>query len=148
MTLVKWNPFAELESLRREIDRMFAAPLGVTTRGEGETTRLWSPRVDIFETDDEFVLHADLPGMKRDEIDVQLHGDTLTLKGERRIEREAKEGNVHHTERAYGAFYRTFTLGTPVDADRVTASYKDGVLEVHVPKAAEAKPKRVEITAS
>ena len=101
--------------------------------------------VDIEETADEFVIKADLPGVTQKDVKVSLLGDTLTIRGERRQESEKKDGSAHRTERMHGMFERTFRLGTPVRSDRVSAQYRDGVLEVHVPKAEEAKLREVEV---
>jgi HSP20 family protein len=106
---------------------------------------VFTPAVDIEETADEFVIKADLPGVAQKDVKVNLMGDTLTIRGERRQESEKKDGSTHRTERIYGSFERTFRLGTPVRNDKVKAQYRDGVLEVRVPKAEEAKLREVEV---
>ncbi len=106
---------------------------------------MWSPAVDIFETADSIVMKAELPGVSRDNIDIQVQDNTLMLKGERKFEREVKEENYLRIERSYGAFQRAFTLPTVVQRDKIKATFKDGVLEVTMPKAEEAKPKQVKI---
>lgn len=148
MSLVRWDPWREMSALRRSIERAFDDALRGTGDAESVLERAWAPRCDVKETDGELVVTADLPGMKLEDISVELHGETLTIKGERRYETDEKEENVHRVERAFGSFYRTFTFGVPVDPEKVSATYKDGVLEVHVPKAEEAKPKRISISAS
>ncbi len=142
-----WSPFDEFDTLRREIDRAFGSFWDFPIREMAPAETMWAPRVDFMERDDEYVLRADLPGMKLEDIEVQYHEGTLTLKGERKMERESKDG-YHRQERVYGTFFRSFALGAPVDAEHITATYKDGVLEVHVPKTAEARPKHIPIKAS
>ena len=143
----EWSPWREFESLRQDLDRLFNAFWGLTGRELMPVETMWTPRVDYMEKDDEFVIQVDLPGMKLEDIDIQFHGDTLTIKGERKLEQEGDRG-YHHRERYYGSFYRSFSFGVPVEAEKITASYKNGVLEVHVPKAAEARPKRIPVQAS
>jgi len=145
MALVRWDPWTEVSDLRRSVERAFDEVL----RGnESPKERAWAPRCDVKETDSALVIHADLPGLKLEDISVELHGDNLALRGERQYVSEEKEENVHRMECSYGSFHRTFSLGIPVQSEGVTASYKDGVLTVTVPKAEEAKPKRIEIAAS
>lgn len=148
MSLVRWDPWTELSTLRRSVEQAFEEAFRGFGEGETSAVQSWAPRCDVKETDSALVFSADLPGMSLDDISVELHGDTLSIKGERKQEREEKNENVHRVERAYGSFYRAFTLGVPVKADEVKAEYKDGVLTVTVPKAEEAKPKRIAITAA
>jgi HSP20 family protein len=137
-----WRPFAEFDTLRREIDRVF------NTFWPGSdvapTATMWTPRVDLLEKDDEYVLHAELPGMKLDDMHIQFHEGMLTIQGERKLEHGAHNG-YYHCERASGAFSRSFMIGPAAEADQISATYKDGMLEVHVPKTAEAKPKHIMI---
>jgi HSP20 family protein len=148
MSLVRWDPWSELSTLRRSVEEAFENAFRGFGEGETGAVQTWAPRCDVKETDSELIFSADLPGMSLDDISVELHGDTLTIKGERKQEQEEKTDNMHRVERVYGAFYRAFTLGVPVKADEVKASYKDGVLTVSVPKAEDAKPKRIAITAA
>ena len=146
MSLVRWFPRRNgLQSvaLNTELDRVFEdffspAPF----RSEWGAL---SPAVDVEETSDAYVFRADLPGVTSKDVKVTVHGDTLTLRGERKREEKKSDGALHRVERAYGSFERSFTLGLPVRADQVKASYKDGVLEVHVPKSDEAKPRDIEV---
>jgi len=108
----------------------------------------WVPPVDIVERNDQFVIRAELPGLQRDEMEIQIENGVLTLRGERKRETGETEGDAFRTERIYGTFTRSFSLGTEVDAAKVSAAYKDGVLTVIVPKAEAAKPKKVEILAA
>jgi len=105
----------------------------------------WAPAVDIYETPDSIVLQAELPGLSKEDIDIQVRDSVLILKGERRSEKEVKEGNYLRVERAYGGFQRAFTLPAAVQADKIRAVFKDGVLDVNIPKAEEAKPKQIKI---
>jgi HSP20 family protein len=107
----------------------------------------WMPAVDVLEKDDKFVVKAELPGMKEEDISVSVVGDTLTIKGEKKTETEVKEEDYYRCERAYGSFYRSIPLPSTVDAGKIEASYQDGVLEVTLPKAAEVKPKKIAVSA-
>jgi HSP20 family protein len=138
--LSRWEP-------GREFQRLFEEFFG---RGEGEEsgwlTGTWAPPVDLFETDDAFMLKAELPGLTKDDIHIDVHERTLTLRGERKHETEVKRDHYHRQERAYGSFQRSFWLPTMVNVDNVQASFKDGVLELRLPKHEAAKPKHIPIT--
>jgi HSP20 family protein len=110
-----------------------------------ESTRAWSPAVDIFETTESYVVKAELPGIPKEDVHITVENNVLTLKGERRFEKDETKENYHRIERTYGAFARSFTLPTRVDHDGVQAKFDSGVLTITVPKAAEAKPKKIEI---
>ena len=142
MTLVRWDPVRDLASM--EIDRlnnMFTNFIG----GEG-FTRNWMPPVDIYETDNhEVVIKAELPEMKREDISVTFENNVLTLKGERKYENEMPRDRFQRFERFYGTFSRSFTLPATVDATKISAAYKDGVLTVRLPQREEAKPKQITI---
>jgi HSP20 family protein len=140
MTLVRWNPVRELASM--EIDKLN----GMFSDFYGGIDRAWVPAVDVYESNDhEFVLKAELPEMKREDISITFDNGVLTLKGERNAELETTRENYHRIERQHGTFTRSFTLPATVDAARIQASYKDGVLTVRVPQLEEAKPKQIEI---
>ena len=139
MTLVRWNPARELASM--EIDR-----LNHMLNDFYGGARSWMPAVDIIETPEhEYVVKAELPDVKRDDISVTFENGTLTLTGERKTEFDAAQGTYHRSERAYGRFSRSFTLPATVDANRIQASYKDGVLTIRVPQREEAKPRQISI---
>ena len=144
MALVRWDPARELASM--EIDRlnnMFSNFLG----GEG-LARTWVPPVDIYETDNhEVVIKAELPEMKREDISVTFENNVLTLKGERKLEQEVKRDSYQRIERRFGSFTRSFTLPSTVDASKINASYKDGVLTIRLPQREEAKPKQITVNA-
>lgn len=143
MTLVRFDPFRDLSLLQNRVNKLFSDTL---TQGSGEDAfQTWAPAVDIFERGDDLVVSAELPGVKRDEIDVKVEGNVLTLRGERMRDRTISEENYHRVERSYGAFSRSFTLPSNVDPARIEARFKEGVLEVVIPKAEDAKPKRIEV---
>jgi HSP20 family protein len=144
MTLVRIDPFRELAGLQDRVNRIFGDPARFTNGQEPSWTS-WSPAVDILEKGDNLVLRAELPGMNEKDIDVSVENGVLSLRGERKSNVEDKSENFHRTERYYGTFSRTFSLPTTVDVSKIHATYKDGILEVTLPKAETAKPKRVEI---
>jgi HSP20 family protein len=142
-----WNPFTEIASLRTEMDRLFNTYFG-NMLSSGAAESLGYPRVDLQEHDQEFVLVADLPGMKQEDIHMTVEDNVLTLQGTREVEHEAQNeqnGYAQYSERAYGSFCRRFTLGAAVDADKITATYTNGVLEVHIAKTPAAQPKRITV---
>jgi HSP20 family protein len=141
--LMRWHPFREMTKLQEEINRAFE---GVGRRFmPGETNAMWTPAVDLFEDEGSYVLKAELPGLAKEDIELQLENRTLTLRGERKMEKEIKEENYHQLERNYGRFVRAFTLPTAVEEGKITANFKEGILEVVVPKAEDAKPKLISI---
>jgi HSP20 family protein len=139
-----WAGFGRLSSLRDELDRLFESPWAELAR----TSQLlsgWTPALDVHEDKDNFVVQAELPGMKREEIDVSLHDGALSISGERKAEKKYEEAEVYRTERFFGKFQRTVTLSAPVAADKVKAQYKDGVLTITLPKTEAAKPKQIDV---
>jgi HSP20 family protein len=143
-----WNPFRQLNSLREEIDRLFDSPLAGLSGNTQSMLSGWAPAGDIHEDNDNFYVHAELPGMKRENIDISLHDGALTIVGERTEDKRYEKSETHRSERFLGKFHRTFTLPTPVQADKVKATYTDGVLTVTLPKAEEAKPKQIQVNIS
>lgn len=141
-TLSRWDPFADLFDFRREMDRLIDTFFGRTPVLREEA---WAPAVDIYETKDALVVKAELPGVKPEEVEVSIAGNTLTLKGERKREAEVSEKGYYRLERSYGSFQRSLELPSVVDADKVKATYKDGLLEVRLPKKEEAKPKEIKV---
>jgi len=150
--IVRFDPFRELDRLQNEVNRLFDGYTAPTQEGRPSGVpaafagRLWSPAVDIAENQNEIVLHAELPGLKQDEIDIELTGDTLTIRGERKFESEERKDSFVRVERSYGRFQRSFTLGVPVEAERVSATYPDGILEIHLPKSEATRPRKVPVT--
>lgn len=146
MAIVRWEPFRDLITLQDRMNRMFDERFGRVQAGDiNMVTGAWSPAVDIYETDHDIIVKAELPEMKEKDIDIRLENDTLTLKGERKFEKETREENYHRVERAYGAFSRSFTLPTSVDQDKISAEYKDGVLKITLPKKVETKSKHIKV---
>lgn len=141
MALVRWSPWRELEDMQRSLSRL----LGDTGVAAPTEEGVWMPAVDIRETDDAIVVHAELPGIKKEDISVDVRDGILSISGERKYEKETNEENVHRIERSYGRFFRSFSLPQTVDVNRVDARMKDGVLEIRLPKTEHAKPKAIEI---
>ena len=148
MALVQWNPWTGMEALRREVDRLFDTHVAEMFGNGGTHRAMWAPRLDVRELDHAFVVEADLPGMRRGDITVSLENNTLVVAGERKATWSNEEGRPTHRELPYGAFQRAFTLPTAVNADQVEATYTNGVLTVTIPKAAEARTKRIAIQAA
>ena len=145
MAIVRFEPFRGMTATQNQFDRFLREAFSPAA-GEGEvSTRTWAPPVDIYENGDNLVLKAELPGINPDDVEIRVEDNTLYLKGERKFEKEVKEQSYHRVERSYGAFTRTFSLPNSVDADKVTANYKDGVLTLTMPKKEEAKPKTIKI---
>jgi len=144
-TLARWNPFAGMADLQREMDQIFGEFFGRTPFRMAATEAMWSPLVDVHETKDSILLQVELPGVKQEDIQVSIEGDTLTLKGERKRETEVKEDQYHRVERSYGRFERSILLPSVVDSGRVKATYRDGVLGIQLPKKEEAKPKEIKV---
>ena len=143
-----WSPFEGLASLRSEMDRLFES-YARPTSPSGSRESEWTPRVDLLEHAQEFVLVADLPGMNQDDIDISVQDTVLTLQGTRTCAyADHGHGQYQYSERLSGTFCRRFLLSAAVDTNKITATYKDGVLAVHIPKAVEAQPKRIAVQAS
>ena len=136
-----------LTDLRDEIDRLFEAPLAELTRSS-QILSGWTPSMDVYEDKDNVYVRAELPGMKKEEIDLSLHNGSLSISGERKSEGKFEDAEVYRSERFFGRFQRTVTLPTPVAGDKVKAQYQDGVLTVTLPKSEEAKPKHIDVTVS
>jgi HSP20 family protein len=145
MAVVKWDPFRDLISIQDRMNRLFEQTLSRSRGDEGVSATTWTPAVDIYETADTIVMKAELPGVAREDIQIQINENTLTLQGERRFAKDVQEENYLRLERAYGGFHRSFTLPATVQQDKIRALFKDGVLELTLPKAEDAKPKRISI---
>ena len=145
MAIVRWEPLRDLLTTQREFDRLFREAFSPMF-GEAEaSTRSWAPPVDIYETENDIILKAELPGVDPKDVEVRVEDNTLYLKGERKFEKEVKEQNYHRVERSYGSFARSFSLPNSIDSDKVKAEYKDGLLTLTMPKREEAKPKTIKI---
>jgi len=146
--LVTWSPFREIEDMERRFENIFGRSLyPITWRRLPVEEREWAPAIEVFEKEDHFIVKAEVPGMKQDDIDVSVVGDMLTIKGERKAESEVKEQDYYCCERSYGSFHRSVSLPSNVNAEKIEASYKDGILEISLPKAPEVKPKKIAISA-
>jgi len=141
-SVVRWDPFRDVMALREEVNRLFGRTLG-----EGAGAAVWTPAVDVFDTKDAIVLKAELPGMKAEDIDIEIDDNVLTIKGERRFREALEDGRYYRLERSYGHFSRSLTLPQGVRGDQVQAQFDQGVLEVRVPKAEEVKPRKIAVTA-
>jgi HSP20 family protein len=144
MNLVRWDPFRELEGIQARLHRVFGdAPTRAFDGGRFFAN--WTPPVDIQETEKEYIVKADLPDVKKEDVKVEIDEDMLTVEGERKQEKEEKDNRFHRTERTYGRFVRRFVLPTHVDGTAIKAEFKDGVLNVHLPKTEAARPKAIEV---
>ncbi len=141
--LVKWNPRRSLLNINDDLDRMFEEFM--STRILEPTTMEISPRVNVEENDNEWILTAELPGVTKDDIELNFRDNILTLSGEKKIEKEDKKKNYHHIERSYGRFSRSFAINSSIVTDKIEAKFKDGILTVVLPKAEEEKPKLIDI---
>ena len=146
MALIRWDPFRDLLTLQDRMDRLFEESLSRNKVFEQSlASGLWSPAVDIYETENEIILKAELPGLKKEDVSIEVTDDSLTLSGERSFEKDVKEENYHRIERSYGSFSRTFSLPSTVDRDNVIAKFNDGILEIHIPKAEKSTARVIEI---
>ena len=145
MAIVKWNPFRELHDMQVRLDRLFDEVPFVREPGEGAFFTDWAPAVDVQESEKEYLIKADLPEMKKEDVKIELRDGMLTIEGERKREKEEKDKTFHKVEREYGKFIRRFVLPTEIDPAKVAAEFKEGVLNVHLPKTAVAAPKAIEV---
>lgn len=143
MSITRWNPMRELMNVHEQLNRVFDEDLRKNYQDLEYGN--WAPAVDLREEENQFVIQADMPGMKKEDIEINVESNLLTIRGERRFESEVKKENYHRIERAYGKFARSFTLPTRVVTDGIAATYKDGILEVAIPKAEESKPKKITV---
>src|SRR5207302_9790649 len=144
-TLTRWEPLREMEEFQNRLSTLFGRP---QRRGNGReeiTLPEWTPLADITEDEKEYLIKAELPEMKKEDVKVTVENGVLTISGEREFEKEEKKRKYHRVERGYGSFVRTFALPEDADADRVKAQFKQGILEVHLPKNEKAKPKQIEV---
>ena len=142
--LTRWEPFREFATLQDRMNRLFRESFN-EGRDESLTTTSFAPAVDVYEDEHKVALKIEVPGIEEKDIDVRVENNTLTVHGERKIEKEEKEENYRRVERQYGSFTRTFTLPTTVDTENVSANYDRGVLKITLPKKAEAKPKQIKV---
>ena len=145
MSINRYDPFRDLRTLQQEVNRLFTGNLPRSFDDEGIARGAWSPSVDIYESKDHIVLEAELPGMSREDFDLSVENNVITLRGERHFEKKEETDNYHRVERAYGSFLRSFTLPNTVSAEGANADYRNGVLRVTLPKREETKARRIEV---
>jgi len=143
MSITRWDPFRNLSTLQDQVNRLFET--NFPARSDNSALTTWAPAVDIYETENELVIKADLPEMDEKDLDVRVENNMLTLRGERKFEEKVKEDNYLRIERTYGSFSRSFSLPNTVNTEAIKAEYKNGVLRVELPKRAESKPKQVKV---
>ena len=149
MALIRWDPFREISTLQERMNRLFSEVARRSPVAEEEMVQgAWIPPVDIFETGDSIVIKAELPRISKEDITLEVKENTLTIKGEKKFEKDVKEESYHRVERSYGAFQRAFSLPGTVQQDKVKAKFRDGILEITIPKAEEAKPKQIKVDVS
>jgi len=146
MSIVRYDPFRDLRTLQEEVNRLFSTNMTRSFGDEGLGRGAWAPSVDIYENKDQIVLEAELPGMKKEDFDLAIENNVITLRGERRFEKADDTDNYHRVERSYGQFTRSFTLPQTVSGEGATAEYNNGVLRVTLPKREEAKSRRIEVS--
>ncbi len=143
--LTRWEPFRDLLSFQERMNRLFEDTLGPRSSEDLLTTGTFVPACDVYEDEHSLIVKMEVAGIDEKDIDVRLENNTLTVRGERKFEKEEKEENFHRIERRYGAFSRAFTLPNTVDTDKVEAHYENGVLKIRLAKKAEARPKQVKV---
>ena len=151
MAIVRWEPFRDLLAIQDRMNRIFDESFRGINRPTDDDWALggtWAPLVDIYEREGNIELKAELPGIDPKDVDVRVENNVLTLRGERKVDREVKRESYHRVERAYGSFSRSFTLPTVVDTEKIKAEYRDGVLHLTLPKKEEAKPRQISIKIS
>ena len=146
MSIVRYDPFRDLRTLQEEVNRLFTGNMARAFDDEGIARGSWNPNVDIYENKDQIVLEAELPGMNREDFDLSVENNIITLRGERHFEKKDETDNYHRVERSYGSFTRSFTLPQTVSAEGATAEYRNGVLRVSLPKREETKARRIEVS--
>ncbi|HDP97588.1 MAG TPA: Hsp20/alpha crystallin family protein [bacterium] len=146
MAVIRWKPYSEIDNFKTQMDRLLDRFYRPYQSGEDISTSY--PLVDIKETKDEFILTAEVPGMSKEDIKINITENNLTIKGEKKEEKKEENSNYHRVERRYGSFQRSFTLNTIIDANKIKASCKDGILSVVLPKKEETKPKEIPISIS
>ena len=145
MAIIRWDPFRDMVTLRERMNKLFEDMAAARGEEKDLATSSWAPAVDIYETENEVVLTAEIPGIEEKDVEIKVEDSTLTLMGERKFEKETKEENYHRIERAYGSFFRSFTLPNYIDQDKIEAEHENGILKVRMPKRAELKPRKVKI---
>jgi HSP20 family protein len=145
MAIIKWDPYRDIVTLRDRMNRLFEDMSGARSEEKDIMGGAWAPSVDIYENENEVVLAAEIPGVDEKDVEIKVEDNNLTLRGERKFEKETKEENYHRIERSYGSFFRSFSLPGYIDQDRIEAEHENGVLKIRMPKRAELKPRKVKI---
>jgi HSP20 family protein len=145
MAIIRWDPYRDMITLRDRMNRLFEDMSSPKGEEKDLVPGAWAPSVDIYETENEVVLAAEIPGVDEKDVEIKVEDNNLTIRGERKFEKETKEENYHRIERSYGSFYRAFTLPSSVDPERIQAEQDNGVLKISMPKRQELKPRKVKI---
>jgi HSP20 family protein len=145
MAITRWDPFRDVLGLQNRMNSLFQDYSRGTGEGDVVTTASFVPPVDVYEDEHKIVLKLEIPGMKQEDLDIQIENNTLTVRGDRKFEKEEKEENFHRIERRYGSFFRSFALPNTVDAQKVEANYDAGVLKISLAKREESKPKQIKV---
>ena len=145
MAIIRWDPFRDLVTIRDKMNRLFED--AVTQRGEEKelVSSSWAPAVDIYEDESQLVLTAEVPGLSEKDVEIKIEDNVLSIQGERKLEKETREENYHRIERAYGSFYRSFTLPNYIDQEKIRAEHENGVVKITMPKKPELQPRKVKI---
>lgn len=146
MAIVRWQPYGAVANLQNSINKLFNDAFSRTNVDEDFALSAWKPVVDIFDKDDAIVIHAELPGVKKEDVAIEVKDNVMTLRGERSESKEIKEEKYYRKERTFGSFHRAFSLPSAINPDTIKATFKDGVLEIEIPKPEEQKPKQVKIS--
>jgi HSP20 family protein len=145
MSLVRWQPYGAVASLQDSINRLFHDAFPRSLAEEDFAVSAWKPVVDIYDKDDAIVIHAELPGVKKEEVSIEVKDNVLTIQGERADVKEVNEDSYFRKERIFGSFQRSFTLPSAINPENIKAVFKDGVLQIEIPKPEEQKPKQIEV---
>lgn len=146
MAIVRWQPYGAVASLQNSINKLFNDAFTRTNVDEDFALSAWKPVVDIFDKDDAIAIHVELPGVKKEDVAIEVKDNVLTLRGERSESQEIKEDKYYRKERTFGSFHRAFSLPSAINPDTIKATFKDGILEIEIPKPEEQKPKQVKIS--
>lgn len=144
MSLIHWDPFAEIREIQEAVNKLFDDSLS-KRKGNKKELGFWEPAIDVIETKDDYRIKAEFPGIPKEDIEISISGDVLTIKGEKKKDEEIKDANYYRRERVYGLYQRQLVLPKDVDTEKIKANYKDGVLELIIPKGEESKPKKIKI---
>jgi HSP20 family protein len=145
VAIIRWDPYRDVITLRDRMNRLFEDMSSAKGQEKELVPGAWAPAVDIYETENEVVLAAEIPGVDEKDVEIKVEDNSLTIRGERTFEKETKEENYHRIERSYGSFFRSFALPSYIDQDRIEAEHENGVLKIRMPKRSELKPRKVKI---